>query len=612
MSKENEKKKHVLITWHYTTHGIAYLKHILSAFHQKYVAGETPKLDRVKGEKFDQVELSGYFDKNAGNFQENGFKFDKIIFLTAPQEAFDNLSSRRHYRNAHATDDETQFGLNECFEKMSHEEFFRVDMDKERAFFKENFPDKVDDFEKFQWRNIQYYPVSEQIRWLLEKSNFCKVYKPSDFEERRMDINDLRDEEKIVNEVSKLMKETNEPDTVYFINISLGSNETQVAWHVLSHAGLLPSDTHFIKTYDSKEVNPTERFKPFTIREVGTNLLEEISLRLYPGTQSPRRMKAQKEMSIYLKSGFSILLLGERGIGKSRLAIEQKQDDGHFIMVNCASFADDTMAESELFGYKKGAFTGATSDKVGLIKEAENGILFFDEIHSLSRRVQSKLMTALQTDENNKLHIRRLGDNKEIKVNQVKLIFASNRTIQELRDCLLPDFFDRIVQQVIELPPLRQCMEERENDWKQIWEQMKFDKDKKECPTDAKFMRWLKSLELWGNYRDLQRIAIHYHNYLVIKGTPENQDILTDDNNQPLSALEYVKEHFEKYNNPISDTEIFPCQIQYGKAQDMIKNFQHQLGEKMVEKYGSRKKAAIALGVDEKTITNWKKQHSQP
>jgi transcriptional regulator with AAA-type ATPase domain len=304
-------------------------------------------------------------------------------------------------------------------------------------------------------------------------------------------------------------------------------------------------------------------------------------------------------------------LLGERGIGKSRLAIEQKQDDGHFIMVNCASFADDTMAESELFGYKKGAFTGATSDKVGLIKEAENGILFFDEIHSLSRRVQSKLMTALQTDENNRLHIRRLGDNKEIKVNQVKLIFASNRTIQELRKRLLPDFFDRIVQQVIELPPLRQCKEERANDWKQIWEQMKFDKDKIECPTDAKFMRWLKSLELWGNYRDLQRIAIHYHNYLVIKGSQENQDILTDDNNQPLSALEYVKEHFEKYNNPISDTEIFPCQIKYGKAQDMIKNFQHQLGEKMVEKYGSRKKAAIALGVDEKTITNWKKQHPQ-
>ena len=603
MDKENGKKKHVLITWHYTTHGIAYMKHILSAFHQKYVAGETPTLDRVKDEKFDQVKLSGYFDKKRGEYHENGFKFDKIIFLTAPQEAFDNLSSRRHYRNAHATDDETKFGLNECFEAMSHhKKFFRTDFDREINFLMKKFPDKVTAFKNFQWRNIQYYPVKEQIRWLLEKSNFCKVYNRSDFEERMMDINDLRDEEKIVNEVSKLMKELNEPDTVYFINISLGSNETQVAWHVLSHAGLLPPNTHFIKTYDSKEVNPTKRFKPFTIREVGTNLLEEITLRLYPGTKSPRRIKAQKEMAIYLNSGFSILLLGERGIGKSRLATEQKTDN--FIPVNCASFADDTMAESELFGYVKGAFTGATNDTKGLIMEAGNGILFLDEIHNLSKRVQSKLMTAIQTDENNKLHIRRLGDNKETIVNPVKFIFASNRTIQELRECLLPDFFDRIVQQVIELPPLRQCREERENDWKQIWEQMKF--DPKKCPTDAKFMSWLKGLQLWGNYRDLQKIAIHYHNYLTIKES-DSQGILTDDNNQPLSALEYVKAKFEKYNNSISDTEFFTCKIKCGKAADMIKDFQHQLGENRVEKCGSRKEAAKALDVDEKTITNWKK-----
>jgi transcriptional regulator with PAS, ATPase and Fis domain len=71
------------------------------------------------------------------------------------------------------------------------------------------------------------------------------------------------------------------------------------------------------------------------------------------------------------------------------------------------------MAESELFGYEKGAFTGALKEgKSGLFADANGGILFLDEIHNLSKSVQAKLMTAIQTDRENNMHIRKFGSNK--------------------------------------------------------------------------------------------------------------------------------------------------------------------------------------------------------
>lgn len=606
MSKpKTERIKHVLVTWHYTTHGIAYLKHILSAFHKEYPQGTTPDLSKCKNLIFDQPTLQSYFDQP----HEDGFKFDEIIYLTAPQQSFDNISSRRKDRNNREIKDEEGYGLSGCYDALAKQEFFRQDIQKEINFVSEIFPDLKDPFVNFLWRNIQYYPVTEQIKWLLEKSNFTKAYNCDVFKATELKVDNLRDEEQIVKAITGLIKNWDTNNTIYYINISLGSNETQVAWHVVSQAGLLPGKIHFFKTYDKKE-DSAPRFKPFTITEANPRLIQDIAdtIKLYPKTKSLKRQAVNELMKLYLSTGFSILLLGERGIGKTHLANQEtvlqkdgkKSTQGRFISANCASFAEDTMAESELFGYVKGSFTGAETDKDGLIKSAENGILFLDEIHSLSMRVQAKLMTALQTDDNNNLTIRKFGSIKTEKIKDVKLVFASNKSIDELREALLPDFYDRIVQQVIELPPLRESPEDNEQNWKEIWKQLKFDDDYP-CPTDKEFLRWLKDQPLYGNYRDLQKIAIHYKTYLDIKNS--GTKVLID--NLPGTPLDYVKGQFRKYNQ-VNSNERFSCEMPIGDEKSMRTEFNFKLQEWAVSKYGSREEAAVKLNISEKTLNNWK------
>ncbi|GHU68659.1 hypothetical protein FACS189413_06090 [Bacteroidia bacterium] len=213
------------------------------------------------------------------------------------------------------------------------------------------------------------------------------------------------------------------------------------------------------------------------------------------------------------------------------------------IEADCASFSDDNTAESELFGYKEGTFTGGLKEgKNGLFVEANGGILFLDEIHNLSKLVQSKLMKAIQTDKNDFMYIRKLGSTESTKI-KCKLIFATNKTVAELRDILLPDFYDRIVQHVVELPPLRYTKEDRETDWENTWKYL-FDKIKPmpNVPQEIELLNWLKELKLYGNYRDLQKIVMYYNAF--------NQ---FDDETKALieeqSPFEYAKNAYTKYHS---------------------------------------------------------------
>lgn len=596
-----KKNKYVFITWHYTNYGIAYLKHILSAFYSSFSKNDSPNLDELT-KPFLQEEMDSVFEQP----DKNGFKFDKVYYLTAPQESFDSLSSRRKYRYDDETKDEAKYGIKDCIDALKeHKNIFRLSIEAELEFVKNRFPEKTEDFKRFLWRNIQYYPVAEQIKWLKEMSNFRKVYKDTDFAEVMLDVNNLRDEKSITDAVAQFVKANlpNTEETNYVINISLGSNETQVAWHILSQADCLPANVQFIKTYDDKENHGTTRFKPFTIQKTETRLIESLTsgIKLYPGTLSPKRALAKKLMKFYLDSGFSILILGERGIGKSRLIeenIEENKDkkDKAFVSANCASFdgADDTMAESELFGYKKGAFTGAQGDKIGLIKQAENGILFLDEIHNLSKRVQAKLMTAFSTNEDNELSIRRVGATEVERVRNVHLVFASNNTIEELHDKLLPDFYDRIVQHVIMLPSLKETKEDREKDWETVWIDLRFSGNP---PKEEKLMSWLNTLELNGNFRDLQKIAMYYHIY-------QEFDEETRGMIQQKSPLSFAKTQYKAYVSyePKSE-ELFSQGKTYREMESV---FHSKLADWAIKNYGSRKQAAEKLDVTEKTLNNWR------
>ena len=596
--------KNTYITWHYTTHGVAYLKHILSEF---YLLRAIP--DNIFVKELNQTELNSVFDTYKGR---NGFVFDEVIYLIAKQSAFDNLSSRRFsYKNTILEDDLIiDAGLEVVWREIIKSDIC-YDLEKEIEFVKTNYPKKISEFKLLIWRNIQHYPLVEQLKWLSEYSNFKECY-AGKFKVVELDVNDLRDEKLIAQKMNEWANKyfTKQRDSQFIINVSLGSSETQVVWHILAEAGQLPKNTRFIKTYDDKNDSLKERFKKFSINEISPKLISKISSEfpIYKDTQSPKRALVSKKINVFLDTGFSILLIGERGIGKSQLAGDAKNKIDPkipFKEANCASFADDDKAEAELFGVEKGIFTGV-SERKGLLFEADNGILFLDEIHHLSKLVQAKLMKALQTDKNNKMSIRRIGSNDEKKV-ELKIIFATNKSIAELKNDLLPDFYDRIVQHVVNIPPLRDTTEDRISDWENIWHGLKF-KGKPAPPTESEMINWLKKLPLYGNFRDLQKIAMYYN--VFSQFDEETKKMISE-----TTAFNYAKAEFEKYHSTIPQIEKFNFHDNQTTT-EMKADYLFELQDWAIKRFNGRKSAVkhfqeLGDTIIEKTLNDWKNRKSK-
>lgn len=150
----------------------------------------------------------------------------------------------------------------------------------------------------------------------------------------------------------------------------------------------------------------------------------------------------------------SVLLTGESGTGKERfsqvLHLESSRCDQPFVAINCAAIPEQLM-ESELFGYERGAFTGATSSKQGKIELANGGTLFLDEIGDLNMDLQSKLLRILESQV-----IQRVGGTKDIPVD-VRIITATHKNLQEAvnQGRFRLDLFYRLNVFPIHLPPLR-------------------------------------------------------------------------------------------------------------------------------------------------------------
>ena len=176
--------------------------------------------------------------------------------------------------------------------------------------------------------------------------------------------------------------------------------------------------------------------------------------------QDPLSRRLVSTAKKYAKSGGTIVIRGETGTGKevfaSSIHNESSRSDGPFVAINCAVF-NENLIESELFGYEKGAFTGAlSSGKQGLFELAHRGTLFMDEVGELSLSIQAKLLRVLQEKE-----IMRVGGDKIVPVD-VRIIAATNKDLREMvrQKKFREDLYYRLALLEIEIPPLRERRED--------------------------------------------------------------------------------------------------------------------------------------------------------
>lgn len=176
-------------------------------------------------------------------------------------------------------------------------------------------------------------------------------------------------------------------------------------------------------------------------------------------TRSPLLLSTIEAAARVKDSDLSILLLGETGAGKDLLAktihFQSDRREHRFVSVNCAALPE-TLLESELFGHRRGAFTGADRDKPGLFEEAGGGTFFLDEVSEIPLSVQAKLLRALEEKE-----VVRLGETRPRKVN-VRLISAGNKDLKALTEKghFRQDLFYRLSAFTLKLPSLRERRED--------------------------------------------------------------------------------------------------------------------------------------------------------
>ena len=174
---------------------------------------------------------------------------------------------------------------------------------------------------------------------------------------------------------------------------------------------------------------------------------------------SPRMQRILRLVSRVAPTDSTVLLLGESGTGKELIArslhVQSRRARGPFVPVNVGAIPD-ALVESELFGYARGAFTGAAVERAGLVEDADGGTLFLDEIADMPAAAQVKLLRTLESNE-----VRRLGDNVTRMVD-LRVIAATHRNLRFLVDegRFREDLYYRLNVVQIELPPLRERRED--------------------------------------------------------------------------------------------------------------------------------------------------------
>jgi len=225
-------------------------------------------------------------------------------------------------------------------------------------------------------------------------------------------------------------------------------------------------------------------------------------------TVSPKMQAILGTLDAVVNSAVTVLIEGESGTGKELVArgihARGSRRDKPFIAVNCAGIPE-TLLESEMFGYEKGAFTGALTRKQGKFEVANGGTLFLDEVGELSKVLQAKLLRVLQDNT-----FERVGGNEPIKVD-VRVIAATNRDLREevRRGNFREDLYYRLSVFPVRLLPLRERPEDIPILAQHFLRKFAREEGKEVEGFEPKAMALLKEYSYPGNVRELQNIVRH-------------------------------------------------------------------------------------------------------
>ena len=310
------------------------------------------------------------------------------------------------------------------------------------------------------------------------------------------------------------------------LHISPGTPSMHTVWVLMAETGFVEPPFTVVKSYRRAErrgrpaVVPVELgietfykvYKASSPRQVSSEDQRVVWDPARFQTNAMRRVYAEARR--YAQLNVPVLIRGERGTGKTTLAgwirsnspFKREEQDTRWPSVACGQYSPETM-RAELFGYKRGAFTGATADRDGLLAAANRDTLFLDEVGDISRDLQRLLIKAIEEK-----RYSALGDDKP-RESDFRLLTATNIDEVELQRRLDPDFRDRISLLTLELPPLRDVPGELPWLWEAVYAEasLRAGVTKRRAALGAahhgRVVTQLQRHALPGNLRELFRVA---------------------------------------------------------------------------------------------------------
>lgn len=318
--------------------------------------------------------------------------------------------------------------------------------------------------------------------------------------------------------------------------------------------------------------------------EAELGLFRERDRRRYQITgSSPAITELKKQITIVSPTDAWILIAGENGTGKEMVAHTihrlSKRKDKPFVEVNCAAIPDD-LIESELFGHEKGAFTGATTMKRGKFDQANNGILFLDEIGDMSLKAQSKVLRILQEQ-----RFERVGGNRTIRVN-VRVIAATNKNLEEEieKGTFREDLYFRLNVIPMRVPPLRERVDDIPMLARELLDQFSLDTKKETKSLSTAALELLKRYPWPGNVRELKNLIER----LAIMCPGEVIDVKD------------IPPPFNAYRAEAGQVEPFFSFDTFKEARDMFER--SFIARKLKQFDGNISKTAEAIGVERSNL----------